>query len=264
MMADPPVYAPWLLFAVCMLFLAWVFWKRDEPDDPQAPALNQTTIGNGNQTIGAIGNATFNSTAPLASLSDAAMSKRAEMLHYIDGKFCVSVFEMLTMLRMHDTFHNNLLIHVGSQCGLSHIEKGEFDRAQDFFEGGGTKLNFHVSQMTPGPAPELKLPKNKIVYMNFTKEFGELSDELQRLSQSPFLPPEVAEGISNLLMTIENISQAMIDFLDNCYQNQRIRFTMAVKDSNVAGGLFNDFMRESVDLESPINELRSAISRSLD
>lgn len=263
MIADPPVYAPWLLFAVCVLFLAWVFWKREEPEEPQSPTLNQTTSGDGSHAIGSIGNLTLNAASPLPNLSHAAMPKRAEMLHYIDEKFCVSVFEMLKMLRMHDTFQNNLLIHVGAQCGLSHIEKSEFERAQDFFEGGGTKLKFHISQMSPGPAPEFKLPKNKIVYVNFTKEFGDLSGELKKLSQSPFLPSEVAEGVENLSKTIESISEAMIKFLDNCYQNQRIRLTMAVKDSNVAGGLFNDFMRASIDLETPITALRSAISRSL-
>lgn len=30
MLADPPVYAPWLLFALSVGFLAWVFWKRDD------------------------------------------------------------------------------------------------------------------------------------------------------------------------------------------------------------------------------------------
>ncbi len=262
MIADPPVYAPWLLFGACVIFLAWVFWKREEPEEPQTPSFNQTTTGDGNQTIGTIASATFN-TAPSPSLSNAAMPKTAEMLHYIDDKFCVSVFEMLKLLRVHDTFQNNLLIHVGAQCGLSHIEKSEFDCAQDFFEGGGTTLNLHISQMSPGPAPEVTLPKDKIVYVNFTKEFGDVSRELKKLSQSPFLPADVTGSIENLSNAIETISKSMIEFLDNCYQNQRIRFTMAVKDSNVAGGLFNDFMRHSIDLENPINELRGAIRRSL-
>jgi hypothetical protein len=28
MLADPPIYAPWLLFAVSILFLVWVFLEQ--------------------------------------------------------------------------------------------------------------------------------------------------------------------------------------------------------------------------------------------
>ena len=57
MIADPPVYAPWLLFVVCVVFLGWVFWDRseDEGDSPERP----TTSGPNSPIIGgsAIGSA---------------------------------------------------------------------------------------------------------------------------------------------------------------------------------------------------------------
>jgi hypothetical protein len=263
MIADPPVYAPWLLLVVCLLFLAWVFWEHDEPENPPASTTNQTSQGSGNQLFGSIGTANFNSTPHAPTLGSAAMAQRAEMLRDIDSKFCVSVVEMLDLLRLHDTFQNNLLIGVGAQCGLAHIEKDAFERAQDFFEGGGTVLTTHISNFSGGPAPELKLPKNKIVYVNYTKEAGEIMKELKKLSQSPFIPDDVKRHLENLGKEIDSIFREMIVFLDECYQNQRIRFTMAVGDANVAGGLFNDFMRKSIDLETPITSLRAALSRSL-
>lgn len=65
-MADPPVYAPWLLFGICVIFLAWVFWRRDYPDEgPSSPEIRQTTHGRNSPNIGSItGNPTFNYAPP--------------------------------------------------------------------------------------------------------------------------------------------------------------------------------------------------------
>ncbi len=41
MIADPPIYAPWLLFGICLIFLGWVFWERKE-DEEQDPTANQS------------------------------------------------------------------------------------------------------------------------------------------------------------------------------------------------------------------------------
>lgn len=45
MIADPPIYAPWLLFAICILVVAMVLWKAsdepragDEPERVEPPA----------------------------------------------------------------------------------------------------------------------------------------------------------------------------------------------------------------------------------
>lgn len=49
MIADPPVYAPWLLFIASVIFLAWVFWDRvsDENDPP-----NQSSNGPNSPNFG--------------------------------------------------------------------------------------------------------------------------------------------------------------------------------------------------------------------
>lgn len=52
MLADPPVYAPWLLLVCCVAFLAWVFWHRDDPDEKVDGApVTQNTGGDGSHAI---------------------------------------------------------------------------------------------------------------------------------------------------------------------------------------------------------------------
>lgn len=53
MLADPPAYAPWLLVLACVLFLAWVFWKRDDADD-EPSNLSQKTKGHGSPNFGSV------------------------------------------------------------------------------------------------------------------------------------------------------------------------------------------------------------------
>lgn len=52
-LADPPIYAPWLLFLVCIALLAWVLWHRDDADrssgGPSTSGHNSPIVsGNGN------------------------------------------------------------------------------------------------------------------------------------------------------------------------------------------------------------------------
>jgi hypothetical protein len=70
MIADPPVYAPWLLFAACVFFLAWVFWHRDQPESDN-DSQNQTIIGENSANIaGTFNNSTFNFNAKLDFVND--------------------------------------------------------------------------------------------------------------------------------------------------------------------------------------------------
>lgn len=70
MLADPPVYLPWLLFAASVVFLAWVFWKRDDgPAEPGADSpQTATTYGANSPALsGDMRGATFNiHSAPAA------------------------------------------------------------------------------------------------------------------------------------------------------------------------------------------------------
>lgn len=54
MIADPPVYAPWLLFAVGVLFLTFVCWRRDiDEEEPSPSLLQQLGQGHVSQNINA-------------------------------------------------------------------------------------------------------------------------------------------------------------------------------------------------------------------
>lgn len=64
MIADPPVYAPWLLFGVCLIFLAWVFWHRQDADDDQSVDTNQSTTGPNSPNIGTAQNVHINYAPP--------------------------------------------------------------------------------------------------------------------------------------------------------------------------------------------------------
>lgn len=44
MTADPPIYAPWPLLVVCIIFLAWAFWKGDDLSNFDAD-VSQVTGG---------------------------------------------------------------------------------------------------------------------------------------------------------------------------------------------------------------------------
>jgi len=67
MLADPPIYLPWLIFAACIVVLAWAVWPHKKPEPPAvAPAggTASTTHGPHSPAIGAVtGNVTFNNMA---------------------------------------------------------------------------------------------------------------------------------------------------------------------------------------------------------
>ncbi|MBJ7499015.1 MAG: hypothetical protein JHC57_04590 [Sphingopyxis sp.] len=46
MIADPPIYAPWLLFAICVIFVAYVFWDRDDAPDNSTDGSASTSGSN--------------------------------------------------------------------------------------------------------------------------------------------------------------------------------------------------------------------------
>lgn len=265
MIADPPVYAPWLLFGACVIFLAWVFWRRPENDDGvNGPA--QSTHGAGSHAIGSIKTAHFTHTpAAEPAIRIAAASQTVEIMRSIERKYCGSGYlGVLNLLQFHDTFQNNVLIVVGSKLGLGYMEKEAYEEANDFFEGGGTILTTKMENFSEGPMRHLKLPPNEVVYVNFTKQAGEVTKELADLALSPFLPPEVSESVTQLKEVVDAIYKDMIVFLNERFQRQRVRLVAATNDVSVAGGLCNDYLdRTVVALEDAITHLREAIRRSL-
>lgn len=51
-MADPPVYLPWVIFAISVLVLGWSLWPSDDKEDTEGEVdggqqFNQTHSGSG-------------------------------------------------------------------------------------------------------------------------------------------------------------------------------------------------------------------------
>lgn len=77
MIADPPVYAPWLLFAFCAVFLAWVLWFRpDQESDGDTTTTTTETRGPGSPAFGSVsGNVNiYNGDAPKEPAPEPAKS----------------------------------------------------------------------------------------------------------------------------------------------------------------------------------------------
>ena len=83
MLADPPLYAPWLLLAVCIVFLAWVFWHREDSDSGDGgPAITQETKGDSSHAIVNHGTINMNAAAPAALQPE----KPAPPVHHLSGQ----------------------------------------------------------------------------------------------------------------------------------------------------------------------------------
>lgn len=81
MLADPPVYAPWLLLAACIVFLALVFWHRDDPDErADGTYINQNTGGDGSHAIINHGTIHLNAPAPAATQPEKRPQGAAELM----------------------------------------------------------------------------------------------------------------------------------------------------------------------------------------
>src|SRR3546814_8243179 len=52
MMADPPIYLPWLILGVCVIVLAWSLWPSsdDEPEQPLPPPIGPTQNHSGSRS----------------------------------------------------------------------------------------------------------------------------------------------------------------------------------------------------------------------
>jgi hypothetical protein len=74
LLADPPIYLPWLIFAACVFVLAWSLWPRDkEPEQDSGATANQaTTLGTGSHALAG----TFNAPIHINPLPAAVQERK--------------------------------------------------------------------------------------------------------------------------------------------------------------------------------------------
>ena len=76
MLADPPVYAPWLLFGVCVIFLAWVFWSRDDSSEKsESFVIDQSATGTSSHAIVNNGTMHIGTSLPPTPDSDTSLEQ---------------------------------------------------------------------------------------------------------------------------------------------------------------------------------------------
>lgn len=242
---------------------AW-FWLRRSLQYEQTSGVTQNFHGTTGHVIGNVQTAHFLSVEPISPIHIAAASETVQILKEIEKKYCRSDYlDVLNLLQIDATLRNNIVLSVGSNLGPPYVKKECFEASQNFFEGGGAVLNFNVADMVAGPVPSIELPKDRIVYVNFTKQAADIKSELSNLARSPFIPNEVSEHIKKFAESVHNLYTQMIELLDECFQKQRVRLIMAANDPLVAAGLCNEFLDRATRIEIQISALRDAIRKEL-